>query len=365
MLFSSNDELSFLNYFEMAKGVSSGNAKGKLKITSENGQTYFSLFSNELIIISKIDKYESDFETILDIDDFSSVVKNTPNNQVLRLEKNVLSFNETTYTFEDHPITLPDYKDYLEVIQNVSPSKVIHNLPLDNKIDTALAFVGEKDTSSIEYMDDHFVATNKVKACMLKNTESTIDSHLIFSSVLCSFLNKTRLKSINIDFYDSDKVTVPYYVIALDNTYIISSIPESKLPNLFDSKYMKVYNHSSKIEINRSYLMEALKRMRIVTKFDSVSKAVNFYVYADKVVLKGDDTNSSASAIETISATVDSEIINFYSRFNSTYLNTILSYIDSESVRIYLSTSSDFLVAKITDTEEKNIFLLTRLHTQN
>jgi hypothetical protein len=360
-----SEDLLFLNYFEIAKSVSSGNAKNKLKITSENGKTYFSLFSNEIVVISHIDKYESDFEVIVDVDDFYSVIKNIPTNQVIALDKNSISFNETKYTFEDHPITLPDYKEYLEVIQNKKASSVINNLPLNNNFDTALAFVGERDTSCIEYKEDHFVATNKVKACLLKNSESSINEHLIFSSVLCSFLSKIKLKFINIDYFNDETITVPYYVIALDNTYVISSIPESKLPNLFDAKFMKMYNHSNKIEVSKSYLIEALKRMRIVTKFDSISKAVNFFAQEDKIVLRGDDTNSSASAVETIQASVDSELTNFYARFNSAYLSTILSYIQSDTVRIYLSSSSDFLVAKITDTEEKNIFLLTKLYSQN
>jgi hypothetical protein len=365
MILLTNEDLSFLNYLETAKSVSSGNAKTKLKITSENGKTYFSLFSNELIVISEIDKYESDFEVIVDVDDFCSVLKNIPDNVVINLDKNVVSFNETKYTFEDHPITLPEYKEYLEVIQNQSPSYRINNLPLNNNFDIALAFVGERDTSSVEYKDDHFIATNKVKACMLKNSDTSIDQHLIFSSVLCSFLSKIKLKSIDIDYYNNDSSSVSYYVIAIGSTYIISSIPENKLPNLFDDKFMKMYNHAHKIEVNKNYLLEALKRMRIVTKFDSISKAINFHAQQDKIILKGDDTNSSALAVETILASVDSDLINFYSRFNSAYLTTILNYIQSDNVRIYLSNNPEFLVAKITDTDEKNIFLLTRLHSQN
>jgi len=67
--------------------------------------------------------------------------------------------------------------------------------------------------------------------------------------------------------------------------------------------------------------------------------------------------------VETISAIVDSDLNGFYSRFNSAYLSTILGYIGSDRVKIFLSNNANFLVAKITDMDERNLFLLTRLHT--
>lgn len=361
MNFSSKDELSFLNYFDIAKSSASGNAKEKLQITSQDDKTYFSLFSNELIVISSIDKYERDFDVVIDIDDFYSVIKNISQNQSISLDKNVLSFNETKYVFEEHIVTLPSYSDYLDVINNNDPDFVVKDLMLENNFSIALDFIGERDTSSIEYVNDHFVATNKVKACMIKNKKTSIKNELVFSKVLCNFLNKAKLKSIDISCYTSESSS--YYVIKIDHTYIISSIPEYKLPNLFDSKFMKMYNHTSKLEIDKNALLEALKRIKIVTKFDIVSRAINFYAYEGKIVLKADDTKTSASALETIPAQVDSELHNFFTRFNSNYLQVILQYIESNVVKIYVSSLSDFLVAKITDEKEENIFLLTRLHT--
>lgn len=362
MIFSSNDELGFLNYFEIAKNISSGNAKNKLKISSENGKTYFSLFSNEMILISKMDKYEKDSDIIIDVDDFYSVIKNVPSNQVLSVEDNTLKFGETKYTFSTHPIVLPEYKDYLETISSVSPTSTLV-LNLNNSFAIALDFVGDRDTSCVEYVNNHFVATNKVKACLLRDIELQSQEHLIFSPVLCNFLQKAKLKQVSIDIYNSEEIEVPYYVIVIGDTYIISPIPNQKLPNLFDAKYVSMYTHDSKIELNKQDIMDALKRMRIVTKFDSNSKAIEFSVEGDKLILKASGNEQSASAVETISITSDSSLNGFYTRFNSEYLATIISYVSSDIVKIFLSNKKDFMVAKVTDMDENNIFLLTRLHT--
>lgn len=360
MIFSSNDELGFLNYFEIAKNISSGNAKNKLKISSENGKTYFSLFSNEMILIAKIDKYEKDSDIIIDVDDFYSVIKNVPSNQVLSVEDNTLKFGETKYTFSTHPIVLPEYKDYLDTISSLSPESTV-TLNLNNSFAIALDFVGERDTSCVEYVNNHFVATNKIKACLLSDEDLQSQEHLIFSPVLCNFLQKSKLKQVSIDVYNNKEIEVPYYVIAIGDLYVISPIPNQKLPNLFDAKYVSMYTHDYNIEVNKQDLLDALKRMKIVTKFDSNSKAIEFSVEGDKLVLKANSNEQTASAVETLSITSDKNLNGFYTRFNSDYLSTILNYISSDRVKIFLSNDKDFMVTKITDLNEKNLFLLTRL----
>lgn len=362
MIFSSNDELGFLNYFEIAKNISSGNAKNKLKISSEKGKTYFSLFSNEMILISKIDKYEKDSDIIIDVDDFYSVIKNVPSQQVLSIEDNTLKFGETKYKFSAHPIVLPDYKEYLETLSSTSPTSTI-NLNLNNSFAIALDFVGDRDTSCVEYVNNHFVATNKVKACLLNDVELQSHEHLIFSPVLCNFLQKAKLKQVSIDVYRNDEIEVPYYVVTIGDTYIISPIPNQKLPNLFDAKYVSMYTHSSKLEVNKNDILDALKRMKIVTRFDSDSKGIEFFVEGDKLILKANTNEQSASAIETILINADESLNGFYTRFNSEYLATIISYVSSDIVKIFLSNKKEFMVAKVTDMDENNIFLLTRLHT--
>ena len=362
MIFKSKDDLNFLSLFDIARNSSTGNAKDKLKITSEKGKTYFSLYSNELIVINELDSYDNDMDIIIDIEDFYSVIKNIPANKEIELVNNVLKFGETEYTFEIHSIVLPDYKEYLDTIKNNSPSSKITNLNLSSNLAIALNFIGQRDTTSIEYFNNHFVATNKVKACLLKDKNNSSDEHLIFSPNLCSFIDKAKMKELSIDIYNDESIQIPYYCIPIENTYVISSIPNNTLPNLFDERYIVNYTHPTKIEVSVDEVKEALKRMRIVTKFDSLSNGIDFTIQDGKLILNADDTKSTASARESINAEVDSPLVGFYTRFNSSYLYTILSFIDSPKVRIYVSNNDKFLVAKITDESEDNIFLLTRLN---
>ena len=90
MIFKSKDDLNFLSLFDIARNSSTGNAKDKLKITSEKGKTYFSLYSNELIVINELDSYDNDMDIIIDIEDFYSVIKNIPANKEIELVNNVL-----------------------------------------------------------------------------------------------------------------------------------------------------------------------------------------------------------------------------------------------------------------------------------
>jgi hypothetical protein len=162
-------------------------------------------------------------------------------------------------------------------------------------------------------------------------------------------------KKETMDFYKSGE----YIFININNTYIIFSIKEYSLPNIFEKEFIQVYDHKTKIEINKNIFKDVLNRFKIFSA-KNIFNRIKCSSTNNQFIVESKEPNSGY-AIEKMEANIDDLLKNqeilFYVSQN--ILSIAINALKGEKIIIHSNVyTPDEKTIKITDEIGDDFFVI-------
>lgn len=351
------DQLGFLDtYVKCIDSSSPIHEKFKISGKAGDSKIVFSQLSNLGYLITEIDYQDvKDFEFIFDTSTFVSLIKLLDKEVNIIITSSGIEFNGNKYDICNEEIEIGDVYELLNKINNSDKSFKLIEI---DKFNNLKDYVGQQGLDTVSYQlssshDRYFVSSNKLYVTAFCKTEFKNDNDFYFSSGLFQLLNDAKIKEIDIKLCDN------FYFCKVDKNYILILNKEEDyyiLPNMFKEDIRRIYEHPFHIQVEKSKIIEALERMRIIAKNNRENR-IFVSIKSDSIELINNDNQYAIEKIKTVSS--NNTEMEFPLSVN--YFLSIIYNLTGKTIDLYYNTQIDDLICIDLSDEIKDRFYLLNL----
>ncbi len=324
-------DLDFLTFY-VALSNSGSPLFSKLLIQVRGEKARFIQYNKEGVLITTISTTapgDDDFDVVYENNVFYNLIKNIPIDSDVEITKDYVKFGNNTYTLKQQSRMVPDPDDI--DLGNQKKTVAIKNI---DKIDKAKHFVGAYDPKFnlevVSLQGGCLVASDSLASCIIF-TDTDKDMFLYLPGFILPVVERSQVKEINIKLYED------YLTFFINNTEFIVTINKYALPNLLTDDYKEAYSHESKAVIDKKVMLDALRRMNLVSK-DNPNNRIFITFENGKIIFESKDHEFSK---EEIRAEVDKELFNFTVINSCDRMVKITSLFDGNNIEIYSANKTE------------------------
>lgn len=345
------EELKFLEmYFNLLDTRSFLNNKIYIKFNKDNNEVIFAQQSRKFNLITKISKdlgeLENSHEMIVDTKKLFQLINLIPQNlDILFIpDKCSIKFGNSVYNLENYQ---GDYSIIYDLL-NLQKEKEIKIVDL-KKIFLLKNYCGQDELSTIALLDGHFQASNIYDVAGIIKNENDKSIKYFFPSEFLSIIKLYNLDSIILNIYKNSIMS-----FEIENTIIIINEFKYSLENHFDEEIKELYEHNTKITVNKDILLEAIQRITVVAK-DNLFNRIFMSFDTNNIILESIDTGYSIEKIQYVS--LDKEIKDVKIIISAEYFKKIISSLNGEIITIRISNDKDSVAIKFEDEINDRFFI--------
>ena len=349
------EELSFLSMYSKCSDTKlPEHDKFKINVNSEKGEVTFSQFSDEIVLITTLNKTsDTSFEVVFPVNQFFAFINSIPVNAEIDIQSNGIHFNGNRYEFEtvDLSSIFEGVDAFKDLVKDTSNKVSIVNFGL---IKNSIIGNSADQLDCTMLTNGSFVSApnNESLLCAYKTSNNKDVSFYI--PRLAGIIGVDNKKEV-MDFYKSGE----YVFINVNNTHIIFTAKEYNLPNIFDEDFKQIYDHPSKIEINKNILKDAINRIKIFSA-KNIFNRIKCSSTNSQFIIESKEPNSGY-AIEKIEASIDDALKEQETLFyvSQTILSTAINALKGEKIIIHSNVyTPDEKTIKVTDEIGDDFFIV-------
>lgn len=348
-------ELDFLSIYESC--IDNKNPmydKFQIKATKGSSVAVFSQFTDEISLITEVTKnIEEDFRVVFTTLEFNSLIKLIDADSEITVTSSGIQFNGNVYDLKNHDFDIGDTEIYSSIIK--SPADETISFTQLGLFSSVKSYMGvDSGVDCIAYQNNYFVADDPSKFGGFVRTNNSSNIAFDFSKKLIQLIGNLKISDITFKLYRSNS----FYTFNIGSTNVISVIKEYNLPNMFSEEIKEFYNHSDKVVVSKESFMKSLSRMKVVCSRGFDNRMVVTFEQ-DKIKLELNE-KSVGYASESISATVDKDLIGFSFYASTTYLSNLISEFNGKEITIFSPSKSteDPRLIKLEDEKADRFYIL-------
>ena len=268
------EELSFLSIFaKCADTKRPSNDKFQIKTDPARGVVVFSQISDSATIIKEVKKaIDEELNGIYPINQFLALVNSIPNEATIDIRDDGIHFNNNKYEFEkanaeDVFISID------ETIGAISKSDEVISISDFSK--TKNSFIGQEPLDYVLAIDGKFISALSCDTLVCSYTTSNNKEKTFFIPKLAVTLcNEYKKESVEFKSVVLGKNEEKSYAVSFDDTYVIFSNKEynKDMASLLEEDSKPLYDHPTKISINKTLLKDALNRIKVFSSKNIYSR---------------------------------------------------------------------------------------------
>ena len=355
------EELSFLSIFaKCADTKRPHNDKFQIKTDPARNVIVFSQISDAATIINEVNKtIDEDINSIYPINQFLALINSLPAGASIDIKNDGIHFNNNKYEFEKY--NADDV--FISIDETITAlAKTTESITVSDFGKTKNSFIGQEPLDYVLVIDGKFLSALSCDTLVCSYHTNNDKSNTFFVPKLAVTLcNDSKKDSVEFKAISLGKNDEKSYAVFLEGTHVIFMNKEynKDMASLFEEDSKPLYDHPSKIKINKNLLKDALNRIKVFS-----SKNIYSRVYCsttnNEFKVESKEQNSGY-AVEIVEAEVDEAIKNQNPIFciSQAYLSTVVSYLKGEQVVIHSNVfSPDGVAVKITDELGEDFFIL-------
>jgi hypothetical protein len=348
-------ELSFLEFYTICSD-SKNILHDKLIITAskKDKKIIFAQLSYDVSLYTELerDDIEEDFSLIYDVNIFYSVLKLTPNDENIYIDKEKIKFGKnSTYDFKKYDI---DFSMIDKFKNNIEVEEKIHIKSLD-RLSALKSFVGQDSFDLFQLYNKYFIASNSTDITGAVLTENDITANFIIPRIIYSIINSIKVSDVIFDKLNKEGELL--FRMKIDKTNIYFLEKESKIQNIFEDEIRNLYYHNAKVIVSKKELILALQRISITTS-QNIYNRISLLFKDKKCYIINNEIGYSE---EIISASIDKEIENTQVNVSSSYLRMIVELLNTDNISILVSNDTEAVAITLED-ENKDRFFIHNLY---
>jgi len=355
MIAFTKKELGFIGLYNLCIDNKSP-LHDKFEIKCNKEETLIIQESDACTLITKFDKKnEEPSETIYSTAKVNSILSFVPDSDIITFTEKGMSFNKSTYDFEEDKINLNDVSEILNLVCNEdgNPPQYLQRYCFKNlKIMASVkGYVGQEGLDTIANMNGSFVASNEMGISAIVKSEN--QNTFYIPEILVNMIMFKKLDEIEIDVYDN------FVSTKIEDTYIIVPTKEYLIPNIFEEEFANKYNHKDTVVLSKEELVKAVQRIKVVASFNIYSR-IFIYCFENYIEIVSKD---NSKAVETVNAKVDKDLIGHYFIISANYLFQIANSLEGKNIIIHalndveLEEKEKAVAVKITDELQNKFFI--------
>jgi hypothetical protein len=350
MITFTKKELGFIGLYNLCIDNKSP-LHDKFEIKCNKEETIILQESDACTLITMFNKKnEEESETIYSTAKVNSILSFVPDSDIITFTEKGMSFNKSTYDFEEDKINLNDISELLTLIENKS---YVQRLSFKNlkTMSSVKGYVGQEGLDTIANMNGSFVASNEMGISAIVKSEN--QNTFYIPEILVNMIMFKKLDEIEIDVYDN------FVSTKIEDTYVIVPTKEYLIPNIFEEEFANKYNHKDIITLGKEELVKAVQRIKVVASFNIYSR-IFIYCFENYIEIVSKD---NSKAVETVNAKVDKDLIGHYFIISANYLFQIANSLEGKNIIIHalndkeLEEQEKAVAVKITDETENKFFI--------
>lgn len=255
------------------------------------------------------------------------------------------------YSIEASKIVLQD-AIYLEKrLEKPHTKLTLSNIPLLTK---AKAYAGgDEEYNVVAYQNGYFVSTDEHTTCIVQ-TANTVEREFFLDKKILALLEKSKLPSVEIDFYDEEG----FYTFLIKGARVFVGYRSDILtPFLVDDESRAVYDFPHTAKVPKELFLEKLKRVG-VTADTNIDKRIYLLFSKAGISIENRDHNKTAVLVPGV---VQKELVSREVIVAANSLIGIVQKIDGQEL-VFKTTPPGTPTAVLTVTDEnKKMYLL---HTE-
>ena len=348
------EQLNFLDKYVLCIDTKTA-INDKFQIACKGNRLIFSQKSNVGYLITELtypETFEKEEKVIFETSTFASLIKSIPNNSDITITEKGINFNNNCYDIVNTDFLLDDVDEFLTIASDTSVEKFNLN-DIENYFKIKEYAVGDK-LDTVSYQNGYFVASNRYYVTGFVKTDNfKLDSDFYFSEDTFALFSAYKVKEATV--YNLDDM----YFFKLDDTFIFIPKNEYILPNMFDDAIKEMYEHPSKVVVNKNAIKDTLTRMKIVARNNKESR-IYLELSDDTMVIKNTDTQFAQEDIKLLS--IDDDVKGVVMPVSVNHLSSIIDKCDGENIEIYCTADEEnFISMKIKDETSKYFYILNLL----
>jgi len=352
------EELSFLKLYSMLSDNRSFlNDKICIESVSKTKTVTFSQLSHKFNLITKINKEikdDEDFSLIINVNIFYQLISSLPNNTYVNITKDGIFFNSSKYDLQKYE---GDYSVVSKFEEAISLKETaIFSINEIDKMVLLKNYCGKDELDTIALIEGNFVASNRTDITGVIKTNNDKNLIFYFPSDFVSIINLQNLKSIDIKTVEYNDKNITYFI--LNNIIVIINEFTYALKNIFVEEIKRLYDHNTKILVDKNSFLEVLSRIAIVSK-DNIYNRIFISFDNTNIIIESKDVGYSVEKIPYIS--IDPSLVGIKIILSVNNLKTIIQSLTGKQVYIKASADEDAVAVSFED-ENKDRFYIHTLY---
>lgn len=339
-------ELGFIGLYNLA--VDNKNAlHDKFGIICNKEETLVIQESDKCTLITVLDKKnENESQTIYSTPKVNSILSFVSDDEVITFTEKGMSFNKSTYDFEEDKLSLSDCSAILSAIENKTYAERMYFKNLKTIL-AVKSYIGteQENLNTIVNLNESFIASNEMGISAIVKSENKNTFYL--PEILINMIVYKKIDEIEVEVYDN------FIVSKIENTFVIIPTKEYAIPNIFETEFAEKYNHKDKIVISKEELVKAVQRIKVIANYNIYTR-IFIYCFENYIEIVSKD---NSRAVETVDATVDANLKGIYFIVSANYLFQISNSLEGKNIVIHASPDKDAVAVKITDETENKFFI--------
>lgn len=343
-------ELSFLELYTICSDTKNIlHDKLIIKTDKKNKKVVFAQLSYDASLYTELDKddIDEDFSVIYDVNIFYSVIKLTPDDESIYIDKEKIKFGKnSTYDFKKYDF---DFSMIDKLSNNLKIEKEIHIKDLD-RLNALKSFVGADSFDLFDLQNMHFVASNSTDITGAILTDNKVVEFKL-PRVIFSIINSVKATDVIFEKLKDDNEIL--FRMKIDKTNIYFSEKESKIQNIFEDEIRKLYYHNTKVVVSKKDLILALQRISITTS-KNIYNRISLLFKNNKCHIINNEVGHSE---EIISAKIDKEIEGVQVNVSSSYLKMMVGLLNGDNITILVSNDIEAVAMTLEDDIKDRFFI--------
>ena len=345
-------ELNFLKLYSFVSDTKSF-LNDKVQIKVERDNALFSMFTNDVGIITCIKKCtdEAAFKSVYPIVQFNQMVESCNSDFEIEIsEEHLCLGKDAEYKLNKADIELIQTDAILAEITNTAAIQSVELQDLD-KLSVIKNYMGDSGFDAVVVNSGNFIAITKNTVVGVVNTSNNKNVKFIIPKIAVLILLQNKITTTLILEYPS------FFTASINESVLIFPKRDEGyyiIPDVLDEQYQQLYNHKSKISVDKARLSTSLQRMSVISQ-GSPESIVSFIVNTNQLII---ENKNSTYGQEKIVAEVDKELEGCKFTLLTKFLMLILSSLKGDVVTISASNMPEAACFKVEDEHRSGFFII-------